>query len=55
MSSEDDKNLIRTNELRLENVKLKNDLDSIKSEIKISVDQLNDINAKVKYIFNLLY
>lgn len=55
MSSEDDKNLIRTNELRLENVKLKNDLDSIKSEIKISVEQLNDINAKVKYIFNLLY
>uniref|UniRef100_A0A2S2P266 Structural maintenance of chromosomes protein n=1 Tax=Schizaphis graminum TaxID=13262 RepID=A0A2S2P266_SCHGA len=47
MSSEDDKNLIRTNELRLENVKLKNDLDSIKSEIKISVDQLNDINSKI--------
>ncbi|XP_025198777.1 structural maintenance of chromosomes protein 4 [Melanaphis sacchari] len=47
MTSEDDKNLIRTNELRLENIKLKNDLHNIKSEIKISVDQLNDINAKM--------
>lgn len=54
MTSEDDKNLVRTNELRLENIKLKNDLHSIKSEIKISVDQLNDINDKVKFILNLL-
>ncbi|KAE9542882.1 hypothetical protein AGLY_002793 [Aphis glycines] len=47
MTSEDDKNLVRTNELRLENIKLKNDLHSIKSEIKISVDQLHDINDKI--------
>jgi len=54
MTSEDDKNLVRTNELRLANIKLKNDLHNIKSEIKISVEQLNDINDKVKCIFNLL-
>jgi len=54
MTSEDDKNLIKTNELRLENIKLKNELHNIKAEIKLSVDQLNDINAKVKNILNLL-
>jgi len=55
MTSEDDKNLIKTNELRLENIKLKNDLHNIKAEIKLSMDQLNDINAKVKkYILILL-
>jgi len=53
MTSEDDKNLIKTNELRLENIKLKNDLHNIKAEIKLSMDQLSDINAKVKNILNL--
>lgn len=47
MTSKDDKNLVRTNELRLENIKLKNDLHSIKSEIKLCVDQLNEINDKI--------
>jgi len=55
MTSVDDKNLIRTNELRLENIKLKNDLDNITTEIQLSMEQLNDINAKVKNILNLLY
>lgn len=48
MTSEDDKNLVKTNELRLANIKLKNDLHNITTEIKLSMDQLNDINAKVK-------
>jgi len=55
MTSEDDKNLIKTNELRLENIKLKNDLHNITNEIKLSMDELKDINAKVKNILNLLY
>jgi len=55
MTSEDDKNLIKTNELRLKNIKLKNDLHDITTEIKLSMDQLNEINAKVKNILYLLY
>jgi len=54
MTSEDDKNLTKTNELRLENIELKNDLHAIKTELKTSMDQLNDINAKVNNILNLL-
>lgn len=53
MTSEDDENLIKTNELRLANIKLKNDLHNITTEIKLSMDQLNDINANVKNILNL--
>jgi len=55
MTSEDDKNLVKTNELRLENIKLKNDLHNITTEIKLSMDQLNEVNDKVKNILNLLY
>ncbi|KAL4119341.1 hypothetical protein QTP88_012159 [Uroleucon formosanum] len=47
MTSEDDENLIKTNELRLANIKLKNDLHNITTEIKLSMDQLNDINANM--------
>ncbi|XP_022172388.1 structural maintenance of chromosomes protein 4 [Myzus persicae] len=47
MTSEDDKNLDRTNKLRLENVNLKTDETNLESEINLNKDLLKDTNSKI--------